>query len=78
MTDKKTIMSTVKAPKQNPVDKYPQPPYPAQEQQMPGSEQIMDPKPDHGETSYRGTGKLAGRKALIKRRLLPYRPEDKI
>lgn len=58
-------MSTVKAPKLNPVDKYPQPPYPAQEQDMPGTEQKMDPKPDHGETSYRGTGKLAGRKALI-------------
>jgi NAD(P)-dependent dehydrogenase (short-subunit alcohol dehydrogenase family) len=25
----------------------------------------MDPKPDHGETSYRGSGRLAGRKALI-------------
>lgn len=32
---------------------------------MPGSEQQMDPKPDHGETSYRGSGKLTGRKALI-------------
>jgi NAD(P)-dependent dehydrogenase (short-subunit alcohol dehydrogenase family) len=57
--------TTLKAPKQNPVDKYPQPPYPAQEQEMPGSEQKMDPKPDHGETSYRGSGKLTGRKALI-------------
>src|SRR5690242_8375425 len=55
----------IKAPKQNPLEKYPQPPYPAQEQQMPGSEQQMDPKPDHGETSYQGTGKLTGRKALI-------------
>src|SRR5687767_3663096 len=58
-------MKTAKAPAQNPVDKYPQPPYPAQEQDMPGTEQKMDPKPDHGETSYKGTGKLAGRKALI-------------
>jgi NAD(P)-dependent dehydrogenase (short-subunit alcohol dehydrogenase family) len=57
--------TTVKTLKQNPVDKYPQPPYPAQEQRMPGTEQQMDPKPDHGETSYRGTGKLTGRKALI-------------
>jgi len=57
--------TTIKAPKQNPVDKYPQPPYPEQEQEMPGSEQKMDPKPDHGETSYRGSGKLTGRKALI-------------
>lgn len=54
-----------KAPRINPLEKYPQPPYPAQEQEMPGSEQKMDPKPDHGETSYQGTGKLTGRKALI-------------
>jgi hypothetical protein len=58
-------MKTANAPAKNPVDKYPQPPYPAQEQKMPGTEQKMDPKPDHGETSYRGTGKLTGRKALI-------------
>lgn len=32
---------------------------------MPGSEQEMNPKPDHGETSYKGHGRLAGRKALI-------------
>jgi NAD(P)-dependent dehydrogenase (short-subunit alcohol dehydrogenase family) len=50
---------------QNPVDKYPKPPFPAQEQQMPGSEQEMDPKPDHGEKTYKGSGKLAGRKAII-------------
>lgn len=55
----------IKAPKTNPVDKYPQPPYPPQEQQMPGSEREMDPRPDHGETTYQGSGKLAGRKALI-------------
>jgi NAD(P)-dependent dehydrogenase (short-subunit alcohol dehydrogenase family) len=55
----------IKAPKQNPLEKYPKPPYPEQEQKMPGSEQQMDPKPDHGETSYQGTGKLTGRKALI-------------
>jgi len=58
-------MSTVKTPRQNPVDKYPQPPFPAQEQKMPGTEQQMDPKPDHGETTYRGSGKLTGLKALI-------------
>lgn len=58
-------MGSVKAPKTNPVEKYPQPPYPEQEQEMPGTEQQMDPKPDHGETSYKGSGKLEGRKALI-------------
>src|SRR5438552_10037108 len=58
-------MNTLKVPRQNPVDKYPQPPYPPQEQEMPGTEQKMRPKPDHGETSYRGTGKLTGLKAII-------------
>jgi NAD(P)-dependent dehydrogenase (short-subunit alcohol dehydrogenase family) len=50
---------------QNPVEQYPKPPYPRQEQQMPGSEKEMDPRPDHGETSYKGSGKLTGRKAII-------------
>lgn len=50
---------------QNPVEQYPKPPFPSQEQEMPGSEQKMDPKPDHGENTYKGTGKLAGRKAII-------------
>ena len=36
-----------------------------QQQQPPGSEQAMGPKPDHGETSYRGSGKLTGRRAVI-------------
>lgn len=49
----------------NPVDKYPKPPYPEQTQEMPGTEKQMDPKPDHGETSYKGSGKLTGLKALI-------------
>jgi len=62
---KSFVMSTTMKAPQNPVDKYPQPPYPVQEQEMPGSEQKMDPKPDHGETTYNGSGKLTGRKALI-------------
>ena len=36
-----------------------------QQQQPPGSEQAMGPKPDHGETSYRGSGKLTGKLAVI-------------
>jgi NAD(P)-dependent dehydrogenase (short-subunit alcohol dehydrogenase family) len=36
-----------------------------QQQQPPGSEQAMRPKPDHGETSYRGSGKLTGKRAVI-------------
>jgi len=35
----------------DPVKKYPQPPYPEQEQEMPGRESEMDPRPDHGETT---------------------------
>ena len=52
-------------PLQDPTTKYPQPPYPAQSQPWPGLAGKMDPKPDHGETSYKGSGRLAGRKALI-------------
>jgi NAD(P)-dependent dehydrogenase (short-subunit alcohol dehydrogenase family) len=49
----------------DPVKKYPQPPFPEQEQKMPGSETEMEPRPDHGETTYKGTGKLKGKKAII-------------
>ncbi|MBR1197736.1 SDR family oxidoreductase [Bradyrhizobium sp. AUGA SZCCT0240] len=44
---------------------YPKPPYPKQKQPMPGSTAKMDPRPDHGEKSYRGSDKLKGRKAVI-------------
>lgn len=50
---------------QDPREQYPKPPFPRQPQSVPGSAADMDPKPDHGETSYTGSGKLAGRKALI-------------
>lgn len=50
---------------QDPVTKYPQPPYPGQAQPWPGLTGKMEPVPDHGETSYRGSGRLAGRKALV-------------
>ena len=49
----------------NPVDKYPKPPFKKQSQPWPGLAGEMDPRPDHGETSYKGSGRLAGRKALI-------------
>jgi NAD(P)-dependent dehydrogenase (short-subunit alcohol dehydrogenase family) len=49
----------------NPLDKYPRPPYPAQEQPFPGLVSKMTPRPDHGESSYKGSGKLIGRKALV-------------
>jgi NAD(P)-dependent dehydrogenase (short-subunit alcohol dehydrogenase family) len=44
---------------------YPKPPYPAQQQSMPGTTAKMDPRPDHGETSYEGSGRLKGKKAVI-------------
>jgi NAD(P)-dependent dehydrogenase (short-subunit alcohol dehydrogenase family) len=50
---------------QDPTTKYPRPPYKKQSQPWPGLAGKMDPPPDHGETSYRGSGRLAGRKALI-------------
>ena len=50
---------------QDPRTKYPKPPFKQQTQPWPGLASKMDPKPDHGETSYRGSGRLAGRKALI-------------
>lgn len=44
---------------------YPKPPFQKQQQPWPGLASKMVPRPDHGETSYRGSGRLAGRKALI-------------
>jgi NAD(P)-dependent dehydrogenase (short-subunit alcohol dehydrogenase family) len=44
---------------------HPKPPYPSQKQPMPGTTARMDPRPDHGESSYRGSGKLVGKKAVI-------------
>jgi len=49
----------------DPTSKYPKPPYKKQSQPWPGLASKMDPRPDHGETSYRGSGRLRGRKALI-------------
>lgn len=50
---------------QDPKEKYPKPPFPGQEQEVPGTEQEMAPKADHGEQSYKGSGKLKGRRAII-------------
>lgn len=49
----------------DPRTQYPQPDFEKQPQSAPGLAQAMDPKPDHGETSYRGNGRLKGRKALV-------------
>src|SRR4051794_10324441 len=49
----------------DPVKRYPKPPFEKQQQPWPGLARDMHPRPDHGETSYRGSGRLARRKALI-------------
>src|SRR5215216_4651740 len=50
---------------QNPVDQYPQPQFPEQELEWPGLESEMDPRPDYGEKTYRGSGRLEGKAAII-------------
>jgi NAD(P)-dependent dehydrogenase (short-subunit alcohol dehydrogenase family) len=50
---------------ENPTSKYPKPPFEKQLQPFPGLASKMNPKPDHGEASYKGSGRLAGMKALI-------------
>ncbi|MCU4180132.1 SDR family oxidoreductase [Bosea sp. BH3] len=47
------------------MTEHPKPPFPHQQQEMPGSTDQMEPRPDHGETSYRGSGRLAGKRAII-------------
>jgi NAD(P)-dependent dehydrogenase (short-subunit alcohol dehydrogenase family) len=50
---------------QDPRKQYPAPPFPRQPQPAPGLASKLEPPADHGEESYRGSGKLKGRKALI-------------
>src|ERR1700730_8049188 len=50
---------------QDPRTQYPQPDFEKQPQPAPGLAKEMVPKPDHGEESYKGFGRLAGRRALI-------------
>ena len=52
-------------PLTDPAKQYPAPPFLPQSQAWPGLAGKMMPKPDHGEKSYVGSGRLAGRKALI-------------
>jgi hypothetical protein len=49
----------------DPTSLHPKPPFKKQSQPWPGLAGKMDPRPDHGETSYKGSGRLAGRRALI-------------
>ena len=50
---------------QDPTTAGPQPDFPKQAQTPPGSTSEMTPRPDHGEETYRGSGKLEGRAAII-------------
>jgi len=50
---------------EDPTSKYPKPPFPEQQQPWPGLASKMQPRPDHGEHSYKGSGRLLGRRALI-------------
>ena len=52
-------------PVEDPTTKYPKPPYTSPFQPWPGLASKMVPPPDHGEKSYKGSGRLTGRKALI-------------
>ena len=49
----------------DPTTAYATPPQPKQQQEMPGETERMAPAPDHGETTYKGHGRLAGRVAII-------------
>ena len=50
---------------QNPTQQGPQPPFPQQKQEPPGLESEMQPRPDYGEESYQGSGRLQGCATII-------------
>ena len=50
---------------ENPVSRYPSKDFPQQEQEQPGLTSKTEPRPDHGEETYVGSGKLQGKRALI-------------
>jgi NAD(P)-dependent dehydrogenase (short-subunit alcohol dehydrogenase family) len=50
---------------QDPKTKYPKPPFTEQSQPWPGLASKMEPRPDHGERSYKGSDRLLGRRALV-------------
>ena len=59
------IITDKAAALEDPRGKYPKPPFKGQKQPWPGLASKMEPQPDHGEQSYKGSGRLVGRKALI-------------
>jgi NAD(P)-dependent dehydrogenase (short-subunit alcohol dehydrogenase family) len=50
---------------ENPLQKEPAPPFPEQHQAPPGLEKEMRPRPDFGEQTYQGHGRLTGKRAVI-------------
>lgn len=60
-TDMRILSMTTQDPKKI----HPQPPYSGKKVPPPGREKDMNPQADHGEHSYKGTGQLQGRRALI-------------
>jgi len=58
-------MSNDRRLSEDPTTKYYSEGFPTQEQQQPGLTAATEPRPDHGEDTYRGTGKLTGKRALI-------------
>jgi NAD(P)-dependent dehydrogenase (short-subunit alcohol dehydrogenase family) len=49
----------------DPLTAYPRPPFPPQEQRLPGGDHFLDPAPQHGEDSYVGNGRLAGLTTIV-------------
>jgi NAD(P)-dependent dehydrogenase (short-subunit alcohol dehydrogenase family) len=62
---KRNLYASTAQPVVDPTTKYPVPPYTFVKQPWPGLASKMQPPPDHGEKSYKGSGRLLGRKALI-------------
>lgn len=58
-------MAESQTTQRNPVDQYPQPEMPEQTLEHPGLESDMQPRPDYGEQTYRGSGRLEGKRAII-------------
>ena len=58
-------MSQDQYDEQDPTQQYPRPKFPEQEQEHPGFTDEMRPRPDHGEQTYRGSGRLTDRRAVI-------------
>lgn len=65
MTDASLTLPLTLEPKVTTMTDAPKPPQPEQQQPIPGYTERMDPRPDHGEGSYKGSGRLSGKRAVI-------------